>query len=511
MHRLFTRLYLQFFSSLLVILMVAILCVYLLAQQRLDTYGQNRIIPMAELAADAWDGLAPDEQAAWLALVSGLSGTQWERVDAASSPTRGFVIEDMHLSNHSINALIQLSPEASVSVVINDWHAWEQGYAWLFLDAISREAPEQREARFITLSAASPWDIERVRIQSETLPPLAAQQLRNGQSVRVNLTAPGLEALYVPAGTDRAIRFGPIRSFTLLSTLQWLTVVCVSLIMLSLSFMLWIRPVQRRFLTLFHSVDQISTKRESINLPTADTDELGQLARHIERMATHLIQQIETNNQLNQAVSHDLKTPLARIRFSLELLGIDRDNPYLQTIENDIELLIQLTDELLLFHQLKGSESDAPLCNVQELLAQHLSAMPDSVTLTSELPSSSVQLRIHPTHWLRLVNNLLDNAEQYGNGRIHVSMVNTDGDWTLTVEDNGPGLTAAEFETLKQPFQRLQSHRNLNKNNHGLGLALVDATAHHYGGTFTCGQSILGGAAMSIRLPGVLGTAATKP
>ena len=126
--------------------------------------------------------------------------------------------------------------------------------------------------------------------------------------------------------------------------------------------------------------------------------------------------------------------------------------------------------------------------------------MPDNVQLQVELPSSDVQLPMLATHWRRITDNLIKNAVQYGHGKLKVSLSREANQITLKVEDNGRGLSPDDFEQLKQPFQRQQIHRNLNDNNHGLGLAIVDATVSHYGGELSVCPSPLGGTCFCVHL-----------
>lgn len=496
----FTRLYLQFFVTLLVVMGLAGLSVFLLADARLQHYAETRLTATADLMRDAWSDLRDEEKSNWLILTSGLTGAVWQMADTIPMPDT-MVLEHAHLHNTRAHVRIQLDERTQVTAEIKDWASLEQGYGWLFLDAISREASERREARFIALRSQAPWDIDRVTLESADLPPLALRQLSTGQSVRTELDDPNSTALFLPAGQGRAIRFGPIAPYSYLTVAQWLTIIALSLALLSLSFFFWVKPLDQRFRHLYAAVDQISSTRDSVHLPTDTADELGRLARHVERMALNLINQVEQNQQLNQAVSHDLKTPLARIRFSLELLDIDPDNPYRRDINRDIDRLVQLTDELLLYHQLQAPAKQVDYCDLVPFVHERLAAQDDKLTLTTDLPTHTVNARILPAHWLRLLDNLLGNAAQYGRGRIHVRLSGSDDGVRLAVEDNGPGLTQAEFKQLCEPFQRLETHRNLNQNNHGLGLALVSATAQHYEGRFHYQTSSLGGAAMIVDLP----------
>ncbi|EAR11270.1 ATP-binding protein [Reinekea blandensis] len=500
MNQLFTRLYLTFFASLLAVLALAALSVYLLADTRLQRFATTRLQPISELLQSSWSEQSPQQVDNWLALISDLTGVRWRITDPLEN-TDNVELDQIRLTDTRVTSRIRLDTQTAITADISDWQSLEQGYAWLFLDAISRESADRREARFITLRHQSPWPVERVTLGNDDLSALSRRRLSAGQSVRVEWQSSHQAALYLPAGDNRAIRFGPIPPYRFLSVTQWLIMIGASLAMLSLFFLAWVRPLDRRFRHLFDAVDRVSTTPDSVRLPTEASDELGLLARHVERMALGLIDQVEQNRQLNQAVSHDLKTPLARLRFSLELLDLPDDNPYRQNMNRDIEQLVQLTEELLLFHQLGSPEATPAPMDLTALTTERLVSFDSQGEITSELPKAPLSATIQPRHWTRLIDNLLSNAVQYGRGRVHLRLATSENGVRLSVEDNGPGMTAQQFEQLKEPFKRLDHHRNLNQQNHGLGLALVSAIAEHYHASFHYQTSPLGGATMIIDFP----------
>ncbi len=498
MTNLFTRLYIKFTATLLLLLVVVSIGIYCYGYLKLKAYAINRVSPVAALAFENWQTLEQEEQNNWLALMSTFSGTQWQLTDV--SLVNNVQITNIDPLSGAVTAHIKLNDKQAVNLHIGNWADWHKTHGWLILGAVSNVSAELREAKFQVLNAKTPWPLARVNRDNEPLNAIALRQLSNGQSIRETNADTQADTFYYPGGSRQLIRLGPIPAYQLFGPLQWVAVFVVSLVVLGISFSLWVRPIQRRFSTLLDAVDAINESTDSVKKLTDSADDIGRLARHIERMALGLIEQIRLNKQLNQAVSHDLKTPLARIQFALALLPNSDDDPYVEQIRNDVTLLTDLTNELLLFHQLKQSAPEKTQCWAKTEITNSLNNVPDNVQLQVELPSSDVQLPMLATHWRRITDNLIKNAVQYGHGKLKVSLSREANQITLKVEDNGRGLSPDDFEQLKQPFQRQQIHRNLNDNNHGLGLAIVDATVSHYGGELSVCPSPLGGTCFCVHL-----------
>lgn len=500
MSSLFTRLYVQFTATLLVIITSVAVGLYFYGRIALERYALERITPVAQLAADGWLEMNEDERANWLVLVSNLSGTQWHKQELAL-PT-AVKVENIFLQAARVDVFLRLDDTRAARIEIDDWPEWEKAYGWLFLDAISDVPSELREAKFQSLRAQVPWPIERVNRNTEPLSALGLRQLNNGQSLRVTSGMVETKMLYYPAGASQVIRMGPIPTFELLTNFQWFGLSAISLFLLGVGFVFWVRPVQLRFAELIGSVEAINEQQSSVKLPTEYRDDLGRLSRRIDGMARSLILQLQQNKQLNQAVSHDLKTPLARIKFSLALLPVEPTNDYVQQIQNDVDLLTQLTQELLLYHQLTDETVNKNVhCDAIAVLNKTIAQLPNDIKVTHNFEGQSITAPMHESHWRRLCDNLCNNAVQYGKGQVHIQLTESASQLLLYVEDDGLGIEIDKFEQLKQPFQRLSKHRDLQQNNHGLGLALVDATVRHYQGTWWLENSALGGARFVIEVP----------
>jgi signal transduction histidine kinase len=361
----------------------------------------------------------------------------------------------------------------------------------------------EREALFNQLNNSALWPAERVNKSEQPLSELDLLQLNNGQPVRASISKETGDLFYFPAGAEQVISIGPIDTFSFLSTEQWLMVVSVNLIALTVVLAWLIRPLHLRITAIINGVERVHDNESDIQLPASQKDDLGLLALRIEQMAKRLQAQVEQNLQLNRAVSHDLKTPLSRLKFALSIAEQNPVAEQFRRLNHEVDLLTDLTNELLIFHQLSATRNHTKeSTDIVDVLNRLLKPLEDQhLSITHDISKNIPRINISENHWRRICQNLLDNAQQYGNGKIHVGLHLRKHALELSIADNGPGISEEDFQRLLQPFSRGDTSRNLNNKNHGLGLSLVNAIANHYHGQVTLSSSELAGARFIIKLP----------
>lgn len=502
MTSLFAQFYTRLTAGLVIVILVLVSGSFLLIQSRFEQYVINHATPVASLVIEGWKSRPEGAQDNWLDLVSNLTHSQWH-VESLQHVDQKLDLEVVKSSWRSEQALIRvpLDTERVLTVWINNWGDWQRGYGWLVLNALSMQPALERQAYLNELKSQNLWSIDRVSRLSDNLSPLALRQLSSGQAFRKPSPDNTADTIYMPAGASQAIRIGPIPRFQFLGVYQWLLVTIFTLILMAALLTAIIRPIQKRIMAIRKGVDLIWDNHSDIHLPSQYNDDLGIMAKHIEKMAERLSLQIEKNRQLNLAVSHDLKTPLARLKF---LVAMAEDNPkteFFDKMRNDINVLTDLTNELLLFHQLQVNQGmTSEVIEVKKIIIQVTEEYPKTTKLKLEIPDDLPDLPMSEPHLKRLMRNLIDNAIQYGKGQVIIWACQQDRFIQIGVSDDGPGLSQSQFEQLKQPFSRGETSRNLNRNNHGLGLSLVDAIVRHYGGELTLKDSSLGGADMVVCL-----------
>ena len=202
-------------------------------------------------------------------------------------------------------------------------------------------------------------------------------------------------------------------------------------------------------------------------------------------MRNRIERQIETRTLMLSGVSHDLRTPLTRMRLALSMLE-DQDRLLL---EQDVTEMQRMIDAFLSFAA--GDSEDAPEHVNPEALARGLvqdaQRVGQPVTLHKIEGTGSVMLR--PLAMRRALDNLISNAVRYG-AKAEVSVTVTDKSLRFRVEDDGPGIPEAQRANAQRPFVRLDRARNQDKGSGvGLGLAIATDIARAHGGILRLGHS----------------------
>jgi two-component system osmolarity sensor histidine kinase EnvZ len=208
-------------------------------------------------------------------------------------------------------------------------------------------------------------------------------------------------------------------------------------------------------------------------------------------MRARIERHIEQRTMMLSGVSHDLRTPITRLRLGLSLLDSEEREP----LERDVEDMQRLIDAFLDFARGDAQSAEAEPCNPETLLraiVEDAQRAGQDVTLGEVEPCRDVPLR--PAALRRAVENLVGNAVRYGT-RCQVSMSLSARALRIRVEDDGPGIPPDQRENALRPFVRLDPARNQNRGpGVGLGLAIAADIARAHGGVLRLGESeALGG------------------
>lgn len=277
---------------------------------------------------------------------------------------------------------------------------------------------------------------------------------------------------------------------------------------LLLLFFMWAFPLVRQLLTLRQAAKSFGNGKleQRINISSLS------YIRDIELEFNHMAQRIEDLvgdvKLLSSAVSHDLRTPLARIRFGIDTLREENDpimrRRYEEKISNNVDEMTSLVETLLAYSRLDQAmlELNKEKINLSQLIARCVEKLGSETNEMSFLrPQSDVYIHADKSYLVILVNNLLQNAINYGAGKVVIQLIAEQAEIKLTIDDNGKGVPVTQRESIFLPFIR-GTESNGESNGHGVGLAIVKRIAEwHNGEVSVCSSDKLTGAQFTAVFP----------
>ena len=262
-----------------------------------------------------------------------------------------------------------------------------------------------------------------------------------------------------------------------------------------------VRRLTRRVERLQRHVEALGAGELGARVDVEGNDEVAGLARSVNRAADRIERLVEAQRTLLTGVSHELRSPLARIRVATELLGegeVTRPE-LLERVSADISVLDELIGELLLAARQDTLDAVERPAEVELLaLAAEIAAEFDA-----EVSGEITIVRGDARLLRRLIRNLLSNAHRYGGGKpVEVEVrPGTPGNVVFTVSDRGPGIPEAEREQIFEPFYRAKDAPKSSVDGVGLGLAIVRRIAQHHGGKARALPRPGGGTCFEVTLP----------
>src|SRR6266851_139235 len=279
--------------------------------------------------------------------------------------------------------------------------------------------------------------------------------------------------------------------------LRWLGWGALALVLSLLAAYFLVSRLNRPLRALAQAAGAIGKGKIPDPVPESGPQEIRTLSHAFNQMSKDLARLDADRALILAGVSHDLRTPLSRLRLGLEMSGAD---PQLREgMTDDIEEIDRTINQFLDFARTDGGEpsQSADLAAIASEIAEHYRRRGKSVATdfsgVPELPVQAMSMR-------RVVQNLIDNALRYGERDVSVAVRAEDGAVVLEVADRGPGIPASEVERLKQPFTRLEVARS-DKGGAGLGLAIVERVVRAHRGRFELLAREGGGLVARISLP----------
>ncbi len=226
------------------------------------------------------------------------------------------------------------------------------------------------------------------------------------------------------------------------------------------------------------------------------TREVRNAATAFHTMRIRLRRSIQQRTEMLAGVSHDLRTPLTRMKLSLALLP---DSPETRELSDDVDDMQRMIEGYLAFARGEGDEEPV-MSDLSELL-EDVAAGARHGKASLELSwKGDMNVELRPIAIKRCLTNIVSNAQRYAS-EIRIEAVRGRTSVEITVDDNGPGIPPENYEDVFRPFLRLDQSRNAATGGVGLGLSIARDVARSHGGDVTLAVSPLGGLRVIVRIP----------
>ncbi|WP_425408335.1 ATP-binding protein [Hyphococcus sp.] len=314
---------------------------------------------------------------------------------------------------------------------------------------------------------------------------LNTQSWPNDVEIRVQLTD---GALIFLARRDRVFATtGPIFLFWLIATS----------VLLGATAIIFMRNQVRSILRLASAAEAFGRGRDSPDYRPTGATEVRKAGYAFIAMRERIKRHLEQRTAMLAGVSHDLRTPLTRIKLAL---AIQPENEDVAALHKDVLEMEKMVEAYLDFARNEAADEDPEPVRVGELIREIQSDVERAGHKLHVTAPAGVSMTARRSALKRAVGNLVNNGLRYAD-HVWISAKRTDRYIEILVEDDGPGIEAERRDGVFKPFVRLDEARNQNETGVGMGLTIVRDVARSHGGDVNLAASAYGGLKATIRLP----------
>lgn len=360
-----------------------------------------------------------------------------------------------------------------------------------------REIPPHDWARTLKeLDLNLSFDLRIEPMKDFDLAPPAMQRLRDGDIVALDEKYTFIQRI---PRSHYVLAVGPVPYLYYLHQMRLLDLALLGFIAISLAFpvFIWMRPHWQDMLKLESAAQRFGEGHLTERIHFDSGSSFDRLGIAFNQMADNINALIASKKQLIDGIAHELRTPLVRLRYRLEM-SENLTGAESQALNRDIGQLEALIEELLTYARLDRPQTELHLStpDLPVWLQTHIndvqSVNPQRKLLTAITPGAYGALDMRLME--RVLDNLMNNAMRYSETTLRIGLDLQGSQAILCVEDDGLGIEPAEREKVFEPFVRLDPSRDRATGGCGLGLAIVRSIAQAMGGLVRCEASELGGA-----------------
>ena len=277
--------------------------------------------------------------------------------------------------------------------------------------------------------------------------------------------------------------------------LVWMVISSILILSIAILFLRQqIKPIEK----LAKAAESFGMGKKIENFKPSGASEVRKAADAYIKMQERIEKFIEQRTLMLAGVSHDLRTPLTRIKLQLEMLSKNKEN---EELLKDVDEMQYMLETYLDFSQTVSSE-ESSLVNINKLIEDVIDTSKDEnkSIIFKPLGKNEINHKCKYIALKRCIINIINNAKAYGD-KIIIKLSESDNEININIEDNGPGISKKDYQKALKPFQRLDSSRNQNIAGSGLGLSISQDIIKTLDGNLNLSKSEIGGLKVEINLP----------
>ena len=523
MQSVFIRIYLGMMVAMVAAAFIAAIAMYYTNEYRITAHITQYYSGTFRLIGEGISRHDGAKQEQWLGAVEKLSGLYFELQtpnESSLSPSQlqqlkqdGFkIMMDYSLSKGQ--AYIQL-PDSDdfLTVKLNDFgSSLVRLSAFLVLNELGRHKSTERVTALNDLRKVFQYPIKLRSIDKVELSASNLRLVRKGNITVVlkdSTSASASLTSYAPLGNSPyVLELGAIPLFNWFPLTLIVIVVILLLLFMATATYLFVHPIEKRLKSVDEQIEQIGKDQDISIDPSEGGDAIGRLEGTVNDMASRIHRLIDAQTDMVRAISHELRTPITRIRFrmsNIEDLNLADLVDDTNGVERDLMELEKLIDEVLTFSRLRREKPLITLENVSvesffNEIKRSVLPLADSIDVKFTGVGDS-RFDADRRFLTRAIENLVLNALRYAKSKVEVRYVISDNYQHIYVSDDGPGIPANQRKAIFEPFKRLDASRSRSSGGYGLGLAIVHQIAMWHQGNAQVRQSQWGGADMVFSWP----------
>ena len=308
-------------------------------------------------------------------------------------------------------------------------------------------------------------------------------KFKNAVEIKIRSGSDVIEFL-VPKET---VSTSSVRLFLLWTTLPSLVLVIIALIFL--------KNQTKPLVKLAKAAERFGKGDYVNDFRASGSQEIRKAAFEFDRMAKRINRHLNQRAEMLSGISHDLRTPLTRLKLQLALL---KQKDVSDKMSRDIDEMERMLNHYLQFAKTQAQENTSTI-NLNNLL-NSIKKKFDNDNFTYENNDETIELKGRPTALRRSLENVIQNGLTYGD-KVYVKVHKGNKKALIVIEDDGPGIPENQYKNVFKPFFRLDKSRSLNQSGVGLGLAIVEDIINSHGGNIQLGKSKFNGLVVKISLP----------